>query len=59
VGPKQRKQMEFYNTRYAIVVETNLAEIKVQYDFGEGEGRKEEVTSDKKYVAPGPNMTAS
>jgi len=51
--------MEFYNTRYAIVVETNLAEIKVQYDFGEGEGRKEEVTSDKKYVAPGPNMTAS
>ena len=23
VGPKQRKQMEFYNTRYAIVVKTN------------------------------------
>lgn len=59
MGPKQRKQMEFYNTRYAIVVETNLAGIKVQYDFG-GAGRKEEVlTSDKKYVAPGPNMTAS
>ena len=57
VGPKQRKQMEFYNTRYAIVVKTNLAGIKVQYDWGGG--RKEEVTIDKKYVAPGPNMTAS
>lgn len=39
----------------------NLAGIKVQYEGGvvEGGSRKYLGTIDKKYVASGPNMTAS